>query len=100
MNKEQQELDQWFTERSWPYWTPHEILARLVEEVGEFARLVNHEYGPKHKKSEERTQEFQDEIGDILYSLACFCNTHQIDLDAALKGSLEKVKSRDKDRFN
>ncbi len=99
MNKEQKELDQWFTTQNWPYWKPHEILARLVEEVGEFARLVNHEYGPKQKKSTERTQEFQDEIGDILYSLACFCNTHDIDLDEALKGSLEKVQSRDKDRF-
>lgn len=99
MNKEQTEIDEWFKTKGWPYWSPHEILARLVEEVGEFARLVNHEYGPKKKKNDERTQEFQDEIGDILYTLVCFANTHNIDLDAALKGSLDKVTSRDKDRF-
>ena len=99
MNKEQKDIDEWFKQQGWPYWSPHEILARLVEEVGEFARLVNHEYGPKKKKNEERTQEFQDEIGDILYTLVCFANTHNIDLDAALKGSLDKVTSRDKDRF-
>lgn len=99
MNKEQKEINEWFKEKAWSYWSPHEILARVIEEVGEFARLVNHEYGPKKKKSNERTQEFQDEIGDILYTLACFANTHDIDLDAALQGSLDKVKVRDKDRF-
>ncbi|HEY0964214.1 MAG TPA: MazG nucleotide pyrophosphohydrolase domain-containing protein [Candidatus Paceibacterota bacterium] len=100
MNKEQKELDQWFREQNWPYWTPHEILARLMEEVGEFARLVNHEYGPKKKKDSEDGQEFADEIGDILYTLVCFANTHDIDLDEALQSSIAKVKHRDKDRFN
>lgn len=99
MNKEQKQIDDWFKEKSWPYWSPHEILARLVEEVGEFARLINHEYGPKKKKSDERAQEFEEELGDVLYTLACFANTHNIDLDTALTKSLEKVMTRDKDRF-
>lgn len=99
MNKEQQALDQWFKDQNWPYWTPHEILARLMEETGEFARLVNHQYGPKKKKEGEAGQDFEDEIGDILYTLACFANTHNIDLDAALARSLNKVAGRDKDRF-
>ena len=99
MNKEQKDLDNWFKESNWSYWSPHEILARLVEEVGEFARLINHEYGPKRKKAEERKQEFKEEIGDILYTLACFANTHDIDLSEALEASIEKVKNRDKDRF-
>ena len=99
MYKEQQSLDRWFKEQDWQYWAPHEILARLMEEVGEFARLVNHEYGPKKKKSEERAQEFEDEIGDILYTLACFANTHGIDLDAALQKSIDKVAGRDQGRF-
>lgn len=100
MNKEQQALHQWFVEQGWPYWKPHEILARLMEETGEFARLVNHEYGPKKKKEGEVGQDFEDEIGDILYTLACFANTHNINLDAALKRSLDKVNGRDKNRFN
>lgn len=99
MNKEQKAIDAWFTEMNWAYWSPHEILARVTEEVGEFARLVNHEYGPKKKKSTEREQEFEEEIGDIIYTLACFANTHDIDLDRALQKSLDKVKNRDKDRF-
>jgi NTP pyrophosphatase (non-canonical NTP hydrolase) len=99
MNKEQQALDAWFKEKSWPYWTPHEILARLMEETGEFARLINHQYGPKKKKEGEEVQDFEDELGDILYTLACFANTHDINLDAALERSLDKVQNRDKDRF-
>lgn len=99
MNKEQQALDQWFKDQHWPYWTPHEILARLMEETGEFARLVNHQYGPKKKKDSEEQQDFEDELGDILYTLACFANSHDIDLDAALTRSINKVVSRDKDRF-
>jgi NTP pyrophosphatase (non-canonical NTP hydrolase) len=99
MNKGQQRIDEWFKEHNWPYWSPHEILARLTEEVGELARLVNHTYGPKPKKSDERHQEFEEEIGDILYTLACFSNVHNIDLDAALERSCKKSETRDKDRF-
>ena len=99
MNKGQKDISDWFTKENWSYWKPHEILARLAEEVGEFARLVNHEYGPKQKKSEERKQEFEEEIGDILYTLACFANTHDIDLNEALDKSIDKVTKRDKGRF-
>ena len=53
MQKYQKELDNWFKENNWQYWKPHEILARLMEECGEFARLVNHIHGPKKKKSTE-----------------------------------------------
>lgn len=99
MNKEQQAIDAWFKEKGWPYWSPHEILARVTEEVGELARLINHQYGPKKKKDSESAQELEDEIGDIVYALACLCNTHGINLDEALMKSLAKVQSRDKDRF-
>lgn len=99
MNKEQEALHRWFLEQGWPYWSPHEILARLVEETGEFARLINHQYGPKKKKEGETVQDFEDEIGDILYALACFANTHNISLDAALARSIDKVQQRDKARF-
>ena len=99
MNKGQKAIDEWFKEKGWPYWSPHEILARTVEETGELARLINHVYGPKKKKSDEDEQNFKDEIGDILYSLACFCSAHNIDMDEALMESHEKVVKRDKDRF-
>lgn len=99
MNKEQEILNKWFQEQNWEYWSPHEILARLMEEVGEFSRLINHEFGPKKKKNEENKQELSDEIGDIIYTLACFANSHNINLDKAFQDSIEKVKKRDKTRF-
>jgi len=75
------------------------MLARLVEEVGELARLINHEHGPKKKKSNEVEQSMEEEIGDILYALACLANTLDINLDSALQKSIDKVESRDKKRF-
>jgi len=41
MKKYQEEVDKWFKENDWKYFSPLSILARLYEECGEFARLVN-----------------------------------------------------------
>lgn len=95
----QKELDNWFKEKGWKYWQPLSILARLYEECGEFARLVNHLYGEKPKKDTEDTQELESEMGDIIYTLICFANSHNIDLDNAIRRSLDKAMTRDKDRF-
>lgn len=99
MNKYQKELDQWFKENEWEYWEPHEIITRLFEEGGELARLINHLYGPKKKKPEEAHQELEEEIGDIIYTLICLANSHDINLDDAIRKSFDKVTKRDKDRF-
>lgn len=99
MEKYQQELDQFFKENKWPYWTPHEILVRLMEECGELARLVNHVWGPKKKKLSEAEQDLEEEVGDILYTLICFANSNNISLDKAIRKSLDKSTKRDKGRF-
>jgi NTP pyrophosphatase (non-canonical NTP hydrolase) len=99
MKKYQEELDTWFKENDWQYWSPLSILARLHEECGEFARLVNHVYGEKRKRSEEKQQEFEEELGDIIYTLMCFANSHDIDLEKAIRKSLDKVANRDKERY-
>jgi NTP pyrophosphatase (non-canonical NTP hydrolase) len=99
MKKYQQELAQWFRDNNWPYWTPHEILARLMEETGELARLVNHLHGPKKKKATEAEQDLEEEIGDIIYTLICYANSNNLDLDRAIQKSFDKSMTRDKDRF-
>jgi NTP pyrophosphatase (non-canonical NTP hydrolase) len=99
MNNGQKNIDLWFKTNDWSYWSPHENLARLVEEVGELARLINHEHGPKQKKPDEAEQVIEEEIGDILYALACLANTHDINLDEALQKCIVKVETRDKNRF-
>lgn len=100
MEQHQKDIDQYFRKEGWSYWTPHEILARLMEETGGLARLINHLYGPKKKKVTESAQEIEEEIGDVLYTLACLANVEGISLDEALKKSIDKVILRDKGRFN
>ncbi len=99
MKKYQKELDKWFKDNNWKYWSPLSILARLYEECGEFARLVNHLYGDKRKRVDESEQELEEEIGDILYTLICFANSHNIDLDRAIRKSFNKVTKRDKNKI-
>lgn len=100
MQKLQNDIDTYFKAEGWAYWTPHEILARLVEETGELARLINHLYGPKKKKPSEANQSLEEEIGDILYALACLGNVEGVALERALQKSIDKVKHRDAGRFS
>lgn len=100
MKKYQKELNKWFKKNKWPYWPPLSILARLFEECGEFARIVNHLYGDKKKKETEAKQNLEEELGDIIYTLICFANSKKIDLDKAIKKTLKKVMMRDKNRFD
>ena len=99
MKKYQEEVDALFKAQGWEYWEPLAITARLFEEGGEFARLVNHVYGPKQKKLDEHVQDMEEELGDIMYTLICFANSHGLSLDAAIQKSLDKMTGRDKDRF-
>jgi len=99
MIKQQKRINTWFKKKKWSYWSPLSILARLTEEVGEFARIVNHTYGEKPKKTTEAVQHVEEELGDVLYTLACFANKNNFDLDKALEKSIQKVEQRDKDRY-
>jgi NTP pyrophosphatase (non-canonical NTP hydrolase) len=99
MNKYQKELDKWFKKNKWKYWHPLSQYTRLVEEVGELGRLVNHLYGEKPKKSTEAKQEMEIEMGDVIYTLICLANSQKIDLDKATRKSFDKVSKRDKKRY-
>lgn len=100
MKKYQKELDNLFKKNKWPYWPPLSILARLHEEGGELARLLNHLYGNKTKKKDEKQQYLEEEIGDILFTMICMANSLNISMDSAIRKSLNKAAKRDKDRFN
>ena len=82
-----------------PNWQPHEILARLVEEVGELAREINALYGPKKKKPTEETKELVDEMADVLFTLICLANSKGIDLDEGFKHTMDKCYGRDNERY-
>ena len=95
----QKDVDDWTSQWVPQYWMPHEIMARLMEEVGELAREVNHLYGPKKKKSTEDIKELGDEIGDILFTLCCLANSKGVDLEESWKNIMNKYSTRDVDRF-
>lgn len=97
----QEEVEKWVVkETGYGYWQPHEILARITEEVGELARLINHVYGPKKKKSSESEQEIGEEIADIIFALACLANSQGIDLDKSFEQVMDKARNRDANRFD
>lgn len=96
----QQEIDTLIKEE-WQshYWTPLSSLARLIEEVGELAREINHSYGEKPKKSSEGQGNIAAEMGDILFILASLANSTGVDLDTAFEEVMAKYQKRDAQRW-
>lgn len=99
MNRFQEETDAWVRDKKIGYFQPLEMLARLTEEVGELAREFNHRFGPKKKKPTEDTKDIEGELGDILFTLACIANALDVDLERGFETTMEKLHTRDKDRW-
>lgn len=95
----QEEVDVWAQKLAKPYWSPLSQVARMIEEMGELARIYNHKYGDKPKKASESPDDMEDEMGDILFDLICMANVERVDLDKAFKKVMDKSYTRDKDRF-
>lgn len=96
----QQRVDQYISQFKEGYFSPLTLVARLTEESGELAREINHHYGEKPKKSTEAEGSIEEEIGDIIFVLACFANSLGIDLAEAFLQSMNKFETRDKDRWS
>ena len=99
LTEAQRRVDAWIGQFEEGYWPPLANLARLVEEVGELARLMNHHFGPKKKKPDEAEQDLAEELGDILFVLLVLANEQKIDLGEALERVLEKYRARDSERW-
>ena len=95
----QKQVDGWINQHKIGYFKPLEIMARLMEEVGELAREVNHRFGPKKKKATEEKKEIGDEIADIIFTLVCLANSLDIDLDESFGKMMDKLRTRDKNRY-
>lgn len=78
------------------YWSPLANLARLCEECGEVARVVNQIHGPKRRKPGEPIPDPAEELGDALYVLVVLANSLGVDLETALTQVLAKYDQRDK----
>ncbi|MGD8362138.1 MAG: nucleotide pyrophosphohydrolase [Gemmatimonadota bacterium] len=99
LKEAQARVDAWISQFEEGYWPPLVNLARLVEEVGELARELNHRFGAKTKKSDEAEQDLALELADILFVLLVMANEQKIDLSEALERVLEKYRVRDSDRW-
>lgn len=95
----QKQVDEWVQQYKVPYWRPHEILARLMEEVGELGREINHKFGPKKKKTNKNVNSIKEELGDIVFTICCIANSLNIDLDDSFSNTINKYNKRDKNRF-
>ena len=95
----QQAVDRWVDQFEEGYFPPLVNVARLAEEVGELAREVNHQFGPKKKKADEQAGSIPMELADILFVVICIANSQQIDLDDAFGQMMAKVTSRDAGRW-
>lgn len=95
----QQRVDEWISRYRAGYWPPLANLARLVEETGELARLLNHREGHKPKKSGEPEQDLGLELADILYTVICLANSLDVDLQDAFERVMHKVETRDANRY-
>lgn len=74
-------------------------LCRLVEEVGELSRELNHQFGGKLKKKSELHDRTREELGDIFFTLLVLANQLEIDLGEALGEVLSKYQHRDATRW-
>lgn len=95
----QRRVDAWIGQFEEGYWPPLVNLARLIEEVGELAREMNHRFGAKPKKADEPEADLAIELADVLFVLIAIANERGIDLDAALERTLEKYRERDGERW-
>ncbi|WP_456421625.1 MazG nucleotide pyrophosphohydrolase domain-containing protein [Thermococcus sp.] len=91
MNSEQKLVDELIKELG-GYWKPFEMLAALVEEVGELADVMLAYEGVKGKVGKDRLRE---ELGDVLFALICIANHYGINVGEALRLSIGKYRSRD-----
>ena len=95
----QKQVDEELQQFAKPYWDPLSQLARLTEEVGEVARILNHQYGEKPKKPGEEHEDLADELADIIFDCICLANSQGIQLDPALERTIAKLNGRDRHRF-
>lgn len=93
------EVDGWVLENG-GYFPPLANLARLAEEVGELARAMGAQFGPKTPKPGEMTKAFEEELGDLFFTLAVLAKQLDVDPERAATLSLEKVRHRDQGRFS
>ena len=84
-------VDQWIKQIG-GYWDKFQILAQLMEELGEVSAALQRQEGLRPRIT--RT-DLQSEVGDLLFTLVAFSNLMSLDLEQCLTRTMQKYKTRD-----
>jgi NTP pyrophosphatase (non-canonical NTP hydrolase) len=95
----QDRVDQWIRTYGGGYFAELGMLAQLVEEVGEVARVLSRQYGQQTTKDGDAPLRLGDELADVLFAVICLANSTGIDLSTALEHNLAKKTARDATRY-
>ena len=91
-------VDAWIKKYGVRYFNELTNTAILMEEVGEVARIMARKYGEQSSKTSDSEKDLGDELADVLFVLICIANQTGINLEEALRKSLDKKTNRDAQR--
>jgi len=97
MNPYQEEIKKFCEERNWAqFHNAKDLLLGLVEEVGEFRNIIKWVNDPEviKKVISENKEEVKDVIGDMFWFLTSLANVCEVDIDEAIKMTIEDNKKR------
>ena len=98
----QDRVDKWIKSYGVRYFDEKTNTLLLMEEMGEFTRLIARTYGEqsfKDKNDEEGVKEkIADEMADIIFVLNCLANQMEIDIEQAVERNFNKKTERDAER--
>lgn len=95
----QDAVDNWIHTVGGRYFSELTNMALLTEETGELARVIARVYGDQVAKEGDLRKSLKEELADVLWVLICLANQTGVNLTEAFEASLEKKRTRDKDRF-
>jgi NTP pyrophosphatase (non-canonical NTP hydrolase) len=74
---------------------PYRLLD-LVSEVGELSKelLKSVDYGKSEPRLSGQRDTWEEELGDVLFSLICVANSTGVDLEQALRKAMAKYRER------
>lgn len=93
-------IDDWICTIGGGYFSQLTNMALLTEEVGELARVIARKYGEQIAKPGDLDKDLSEELADVLWVTICLANQCGVNLEDALRESIDKKSRRDADRFS
>lgn len=95
-------VDKWIKEFGVRYFDEKTNTLLLMEEVGEFSRLIARKYGEQSFKTSMSDDEIKnaigDELGDVIFVLICLANQMELNIEDIMKKNIDKKTLRDNHR--